>query len=245
MSDFIFEPHSRAAIIGCTGGIGTAVLNNLIQNKSLQTLYAFSRSGKTYKDDRIVPGCIDLEDEKTIEQAASRISEPLDFVFIATGVLHGQGLEPEKALRDIDALQLSRSYQINAIGPALIGKHFLPLMNKERKSVFAALSARVGSTSDNNDIGGWYAYRASKAALNMILKNFSIEMGRKNKNLVITGLQPGTVDTELSKPFQGFVDENHLFTPEFAASSLLNVLNNLEPKDSGKLYDWQGEEFAP
>lgn len=246
MSDYKFKPQSRAAVIGSTGGIGSAILDKLLEDENLSAIYAFSRSGKDYDDERIKSASLDLEDEESIEQAASQIEGKLDLVFLATGVLHEDDkLSPEKAIKDLEADQLSYSYRINAVGPALIGKYFLPLMNDKNKSVFAALSARVGSISDNNDIGGWYAYRASKAALNMILKNFSIEMRRKNKHLVITGLQPGTVDTRLSEPFQHFVDEDKLFSPDFAAKSLLEVLNDLTPENSGKLYDWRGEEFSP
>ena len=248
MSAYDFPYGAKAAVIGSTGGIGSAILDQLASSENLQDIYAFSRSGhdhSEYDDGRIIPEKLDFEDENSIKNAAKIIDGKLDFVFIATGVLHGQGLEPEKAIKDLDPDQLSKSYAVNAIGPALIGKHFLPLMRDDRRAVFAALSARVGSISDNNDVGGWCAYRASKAGLNMILKNFSIEMGRKNKHLIITGLQPGTVDTRLSEPFQKFVKDDHLFAPEFAAKSLLKVLNDLSPDQSGRLFDWQGEKFAP
>ena len=246
MTAYQFETNAQIAVIGASGGIGSAVLEQLKGDENIDTIYAFARSDQELDDDKIVTGHIDITDESSIKKAAGQIDGNLDMVFIATGILHENGkLKPEKSVKDLDIDSLDTSYLINAIGPALVGKHFLPLMRDDRKSVFAALSARVGSISDNNTIGGWYGYRASKAALNMFLKNFAIEFGRKNKNLVVTGLQPGTVDTQLSEPFQHFVDDDHLFTPEFSARSLLETLNSLSPQDSGKLYDWNGEEFAP
>lgn len=246
MSSYSFESHAQIAVVGASGGIGSAITSSLSEDENVKKIYAFSRSGLKNAPDKVVSEKIDLEDESSIKNAAGKINGELDLVFVATGILHEDGkLSPEKSAKDLEADMLGYSYRINAIGPALVGKHFLPLMREDRKSVFAALSARVGSISDNNSIGGWYGYRASKAALNMFLKNFAIEFGRKNKNLVVTGLQPGTVDTQLSKPFQHYVDDDHLFTPEFAANSLLETLESLTPKDSGRLFDWQGQEFAP
>jgi NAD(P)-dependent dehydrogenase (short-subunit alcohol dehydrogenase family) len=132
------------------------------------------------------------------------------------------------------------SFLINTIGPAMCAKYFLPLLRRDEKAVFAALSARVGSISDNR-MGGWYAYRASKAALNMILKTLSIEYGRRFKQAVIAGLHPGTVDTNLSKPFQSNVQPGKLFTPELAAKQLVDVIDGLTPEDSGYLFDWAGK----
>jgi len=121
----------------------------------------------------------------------------------------------------------------------MTAKYFVPLLRRDEKAVFAALSARVGSISDNR-LGGWYAYRASKAALNMVLKTLAIEIGRRFKNQIIVGLHPGTVDTDLSKPFQGNVPEGKLFTAEFSAEKLLDVVDGLSAEDSGNLFDWAG-----
>ena len=247
MSDYNFEDNANIAVFGSTGGIGSAILKELEEDPKVNQIYAFSRSGQDDSEcGKTISKSFDLRDETSIEKAAEIVESNLDMVFVATGVLHEDDvLEPEKAIRDLTPEQLKFSYEINTIGPALIGKHFLPKMRSDRKSVFAVLSARVGSISDNNDIGGWYAYRASKAALNMIVKNFSIELGRKNKHLVVTGLQPGTVDTNLSDPFQHFVKDDHIFTPQFAATSLLATLDKLSASESGRLFDWQGEEFQP
>ena len=146
-----------------------------------------------------------IEDEEIVSEYADRAARhsPLDAVIVATGVLHDdQGLRPEKRLADINAASLARAFEVNAIGPALIAKHFLPLLRRDRKTVFVALSARVGSISDNR-LGGWSAYRASKAALNMLLKTAAIEHRRSHPDSVVAAVHPGTVDTRLSAPFSG------------------------------------------
>jgi NAD(P)-dependent dehydrogenase (short-subunit alcohol dehydrogenase family) len=145
-------------------------------------------------------------------------------------------------MRALTSDGLAKSFESNVIGPAMSAKYLVPLLRRDSKAVFATLSARVGSISDNR-LGGWYAYRASKAALNMILKTLSIEVGRRFKNQLIIGLHPGTVDTNLSKPFQGNVPEGKLFTPEYSAGKLLEVVDGLSAADSGNLYDWAGERI--
>ena len=166
-------------------------------------------------------------------------------MIVTSGILHdGAALGPEKTWRHLDAEALGQVYRINTVGPALIGKHFLPLLAKDRKSLFAALSARVGSIGDNQ-LGGWHAYRASKAALNMILKNFAIELARKNPDAICIGLHPGTTDTNLSKPFQGHVPSDKLFTPDYAAGRLLTVIDTATTEDSGDVLAWDGETIPP
>ena len=161
------------------------------------------------------------------EAAAEAVGKPLDLVIVATGLLHAEdGFGPEKSLRDLDADALARSYAVNTIGPALVAKHFLPLMRRDGKSVFAALSARVGSISDNG-VGGWYGYRAAKAALNQMLKTASIEHARRWPEGVVVGLHPGTVDTGLSKPFQRNVADGKLFDAAYSAGAMLDVLDGL------------------
>ena len=137
---------------------------------------------------------------------------------------------------------MEQAFRLNTIGPALIAKHVLPLLQRDRASIFAALSARVGSIGDNR-LGGWHSYRASKAALNMLIRNFAIEMGRTHKQASIVGLHPGTVDTALSAPFQSGLPEGQLTQAEDAAQNLLSVLAGLSPEDSGKLFDWRGDEI--
>lgn len=188
----------------------------------------------------------DLGDEASIARAAKlTVSEPPDLVIVASGVLTlADGAGPERSLRQLDPGVMEEVFRVNTIGPALVAKHMLPLMPRDRRCVFAALSARVGSISDNR-LGGWHSYRASKAALNMLVRNFAIEMGRTHKQSVVTALHPGTVDTALSEPFQSGLPDGQLTTPAEAAANLLDVIDGLGPEDSGKLFDWKGEEIAP
>ncbi len=151
---------------------------------------------------------------------------------------------PEKSLREIDNIKFLKILQINTIGPALIAKYFILKLNKDEESIFAAISARVGSISDNR-LGGWYSYRASKSALNMILKNLAIELKRTNKLAKIIGLHPGTVDSNLSKPFQISVAKEKLFSPSYSAQKLLDVINQSKDEDSGKIFDFNNIEINP
>jgi NAD(P)-dependent dehydrogenase (short-subunit alcohol dehydrogenase family) len=144
----------------------------------------------------------------------------------------------------LDADWLMRQYAVNAIGPALVAKHFLPLMPKAGRCVFAVLSARVGSIGDNK-LGGWYGYRAAKAALNQLIRTLAIEERRRNDRSIVVGLHPGTVDTDLSKPFQANVRADQLFAPDRAAVQLLDVIEGLKAPDSGRLFDWEGKEITP
>ena len=189
---------------------------------------------------------INYQDETSIEESALVASKdkPIDMVIIATGILHEGKLMPEKSLKDLSAEKLQRLFEVNTIVPLLIAKHFLPKLSRETRSIFATLSARVGSISDNQ-LGGWYSYRASKAALNMIIKNIAIEISRFNKKAIIVGLHPGTVDSNLSKPFQGNVPDGKLFTPEYSTQKLLEVLTSLTSKQSGKCFAWDGKEILP
>ena len=151
---------------------------------------------------------------------------------------------PEKSLRELSLEKFQRLFLVNTIIPALIAKHFCPYLNKETPSVFAALSARVGSISDNQ-LGGWYSYRSSKAALNMIIKNTAIEINRTNKQAIIVGIHPGTVNSNLSKPFQKNVPKEKLFSPNFAAEKIYQVITQLSSQSSGKCFAWDNTEILP
>ncbi len=194
---------------------------------------------------KVVACHIDIVDETSIETLANLVQPqgPLDLVLVATGVLHaGSALQPEKSWRSLDAATLARSLQINAIGPTLVAKHFLELLVTGHKSVFAALSARVGSIEDNR-LGGWHSYRASKAALNMLMRNCAIELARRNPAAICVSLHPGTVDTALSKPFQANVPQGKLFTSRFAAAQLLGVVDRLDAAANGGFYAWDGQRI--
>lgn len=235
-------PNLNIAIIGASGGIGSALVK-LLSEEPLNTVHAFSRSEIVNKIPKVHYGSIDFTNEISISEAAQEASKsgPLDMVMIASGVLHGTGMMPEKALSDLSATNFERNFLVNIIGPALVAKHFLPKLQSNKRAVFAALSARVGSISDNR-LGGWYAYRASKAALNMFIKTSSIEIARHQKKAIVVGLHPGTVATSLSEPFQSRVPNDRLFSADYSASRLIAVLAGLTPEDTGKVFAWDGSE---
>jgi NAD(P)-dependent dehydrogenase (short-subunit alcohol dehydrogenase family) len=229
---------AKAVVIGAGGGIGAALVAALINSGEFEVVHALSRHPVQRGD------VIDVTDEDSIAAAAARIGAPVDLVIVATGMLHEAGRMPEKSLRALDSAALARIFAVNTIGPALVLKHFAPLLARDRRSVIGVLSARVGSISDNRS-GGWYGYRASKAALNMIVKCAAIEIARTRPQAICVALHPGTVDTPLSVPFQGNVPTHRLFTPEHSARSLLAVLGGLGTVDSGRIFAWDGEEIAP
>lgn len=207
---------------------------------------AFSRADPKIEHAKVRWNQVHLEDEATIASAAAAAKAhcgELDLAIVATGILHdGTALHPEKTWRSLNAETLARAFHVNAIGPALVAKHFLPLLTRERKSIFAALSARVGSIEDNQ-LGGWYAYRASKAALNSMVRSLSIELARRNAHAVCVTLHPGTVDTALSKPFQRGTSVQTLFTPHDSATKLLSVMDSLTVSDSGQFFAWDGSRI--
>lgn len=223
----------RAVVIGASGGIGAAVAAALREEGA--EVHALSRSG---------PDPIDVTDEASVAAAAARVAGLIDLAFVATGLLHRGDRGPEKTWRELDPDWMAENFRVNAIGPAIVAKHFLPLLPRDRRAVFAVLSARVGSISDNK-LGGWYGYRASKAALNQLVRTLAVEERRRAPQAILVALHPGTVDTGLSRPFQGNVQPGRLFAPDRAAVQLLDLLDGLKPADSGKLFDWEGKEVAP
>ena len=225
----------KAIVIGASGGIGSALAAELE-----------ARGSEIVRLSRRSEPALDLEDDETIARAAAACAgqAPFDLILIATGLLHSQGVTPEKSLRQIDSAALARLYRVNAIGPAVVMRHFLPLLARDRRGVVAALSARVGSIGDNR-LGGWVGYRSSKTALNQIIKTLSIELGRTHPDAILVGLHPGTVETDLSAPFQRNVERSSLFTPARSATHLIDVIDRLTTADSGGCFDWAGERIAP
>ena len=226
-------PPMPAIVIGSTGGIGAALVRAL-EARGVP-VDALSRSGAA---------AIDILDEPSIAAAAARIAAPPRLIVVATGMLHEPGLMPERAIRDLDGARLARSFAVNAIGPALVAKHFLPLLPREGRSVFAVLGARVGSIGDNR-AGGWTGYRMAKAALAMLVRNLAIDTSRRAPDAICVGIHPGTVETALSGPFRRNLPDGQLTTPDVAAGHLLRVIAGLTPADSGNMLAWDGSTIAP
>jgi NAD(P)-dependent dehydrogenase (short-subunit alcohol dehydrogenase family) len=236
------HPESNVAVIGASGGIGRAFVELLADDIGVRQVHAMCRVPGEWQESKVVSHRLDLMDEESIEAAAAAAicEAPLDLVIVATGILHrGERIRPEKAMREIDPESLAEVMAVNAIGPSLAAKHFLPRLRRRHKAVFAALSARVGSISDNR-LGGWTAYRMSKAALNMLVRTTAIEQARTARDSVVVALHPGTVSTELSQPFTGRVPESKLFTPQIAATRLLGVLDGLVPDQTGGFFAYDG-----
>ncbi|MEM9493690.1 MAG: SDR family NAD(P)-dependent oxidoreductase, partial [Myxococcota bacterium] len=186
---------------------------------------------------------LDVRDEERIAAAAEQVGRHcahLHLVLNVSGVLHGPELQPEKRLEHVSGAALAHGFAINAFAPLLMARHFFALLKHRERAVIANLSARVGSISDNR-LGGWYTYRASKAAQNMMTKTLSIELARRAPNIVCVALHPGTVDTELSRPFQRNVPAERLFAPERAVSQLLAIIDSLTPEQSGQFLAWDGQ----
>lgn len=230
-----------AIVFGASGAVGSALCLQLL-NRGVKRIHAGTRGGDVPDSAAIHPFFFDLDDENSISSAASDLDDASpDLIFVATGALTlDTGDGPERSYRRLDEKVMERIFRLNTIGPAMIAKHFLPLLPRDRRSVFAALSARVGSISDNR-LGGWHSYRASKAALNMLLRNFAIELSRTHKRSIVVGLHPGTVDSRLSRPFQANLPDGQLTAPEEAAADLLDVLCRLEPDQSGHVFDYAGK----
>ena len=218
-----------AVVIGATGGIGAA-LSDALERDSEPVM----RLGR-----RTEPR-LDLLEEASIAAAAARIGPGLALVIDATGFLHDERYQPEKSLRQIDPTHMALSFAINATGPALLMKHFLPLLARDRRAVFATLSARVGSISHNR-LGGWYSYRAAKAALNQIVRSAAIELARTHRLAICVALHPGTANTGLSGPFAKAGLE--VQTPHQAAERLVGVIDALTPSKTGLLLDHQGAQI--
>lgn len=232
------DTHSLALIIGSGGGLGAALLTQLESDASYTQAIGLSRSTEV---------SVDYLDESSIAEAAESIAtlcatsgRELRLLVVATGFLHGDAGQPERSFTQLDTAYLSHVFQINTLGPALVMKHFLPLLPKTGRCVAGFISAKVGSIGDNA-LGGWYGYRASKAALNQLVKTASIELTRRNKDSICVSLHPGTVATALSEPFAK--TGLNVRPASEAAADLLAVLAGLNPADTGCLIDYQGQKL--
>ncbi len=222
-----------AIIIGASGGIGRAFCKLLKANPQFDRVIGCLRDGS-------MGLACDPTNADDLASLADRIGGTVHQIIVTAGMLHDEHQQPEKSWRALNTDDLARSFAINSIAPVMAIKALLPLIPRNERTVIAALSARVGSISDNRT-GGWYGYRASKAALNQLIRTLAIELGRSHPLLICAALHPGTVDTTMSKPFQRGVVPDKLFTAEFSAQSMLSVLGNLTPEQSGRVFGWDGQ----
>ncbi|MBS9404492.1 SDR family NAD(P)-dependent oxidoreductase [Halomonas sp. TRM85114] len=232
-----------ALVIGASGGIGRAVTDAVLASERPGSVVGVSRQKTSHPDPRFESLVLDVGQTDGLAALESHLEgRPLHFVFNAIGILHDvdSGIAPEKKLADLDAEAMTRLFHINAITPALLLKALEGNFKGRHTALFASLSARVGSIGDNH-LGGWYAYRASKAAHNMLMKTAAVELRRLNPEMTVVCLHPGTTDTALSLPFQERVPEGKLFTPSFVAERLLAVLDKLPKQESGLFLDWAGK----
>ena len=223
-SDDETTSHNRALVIGASGGIGAALCAALSERGYDVT--GLSRSGDG----------IDFAEPDSVTSRLEALSGPFGMILVASGVLAPEGARPEKSLAEIDASRMAEVMTANAIGPALVLRHAPRLLPRNGRSVVGVLTARVGSIGDNR-LGGWYSYRASKAAANQIVHTAAIEIARTHPGAVVVALHPGTVATEFTRDYPA----HRKVAPAEAAGNLLGVLDGLEPQQTGQFFDWAGE----
>jgi len=246
--------EANVLIVGASGGIGLGFVQALLPDPRVARIYATYRQPQTaaaliqlaqQHPARLSCLALDLTDEAQvvagIEQIRAQVAQ-LHLVINCVGLLHAGPLQPEKSLRQINPEHLLQYFQVNAVGAILLAKHLLPLLSHSDRSLFATISAKIGSIGDNR-LGGWYGYRASKAALNMLIRTAAIEYGRKSPKTILVLLHPGTTDTRLSEPFQRNVPPQKLFPVERTVSQLLTVLADLNIEDSGQFFSWDGSRL--
>lgn len=253
MSVFSGIESINALVVGASQGVGLGFVRHLLADARIGRVYATYRGNlplalselEIEHPDRLTPIPLDVTDEAQIQSAIAQIqtqTPQLHCVIYSVGVLHEGTLQPEKSLQQIDADHLLRYFQVNSIGAVLLAKHLLPLLKHGDRSVFASISAKVGSIGDNQ-LGGWYGYRASKAALNMFMRTVAIEYSRKSSKTIVALLHPGTTNTRLSKPFQRNVPPEKLFAVERTVRQLFAVIEGLQPEDSGQFFSWDGSRL--
>lgn len=242
--------NGRAAVVvGASGGIGLAITRQLMQRQSFERVYATCRQPAEAKDlfdtddGRLSVLKVDITCETELHDLAKHISgngHHLELVINCAGILHEAKVQPEKALSQCRQDSLMRLFLVNSTGPLLLAKALIPLMPRNRPGHFVVLSAMVGSIGDNR-LGGWYGYRASKAALNQLMRTLAIECRRSHPQLCITSIHPGTTDTSLSRPFQTNVTPGKLYTPDQTAARILQVMGAGQAEQSGRFVSWDGE----
>ena len=269
MSVVVGVEQANVLIVGASRGIGFGFVQALLQNDDIVKIFAAYRCRELASEllaladkhrERLICLSMDITDEAQITQAVQQMgaaANKLHLVINCVGVLHQGSLQPEKNLSQIDADHLQYYFQVNSIGAVLLAKHLVPLLRHSDRSIYASISAKIGSIGDNR-LGGWYGYRASKAALknlpeeapaavlsklNMLMRTVAIEYGRKCPQAIVVMLHPGTTNTRLSKPFQKNVPPEKLFSIERTVSQLLAVLEELDADDSGQFLSWEGRRL--
>jgi NAD(P)-dependent dehydrogenase (short-subunit alcohol dehydrogenase family) len=254
MSFFHENYPINTLIVGASRGIGLGFVRKLLSDDTVGKIYATYRQPETATElitlanaypDKLTCFVMDITDESQMEICTQKMRADIDKLHLAVncvGILHDPSLQPEKSLRHINSENLLRYFQINSIASVLLAKHLLPLFKHPEPSVFACISAKVGSIGDNK-LGGWYGYRASKAALNMLMRTTAIEYKRSSPKTIIATLHPGTTDTQLSQPFQKNVPPEKLFSVERTVSQLMDVIENLKDGDSGEFFSWDGSKL--
>jgi len=244
----------QALVVGANRGIGLGFVRYLLlQDDRVKHLYATHRQPpspalvalREQFPDRLSLLRLDITSEADISSALQQIHQEvqsLHLVVYCVGFLHEGPIQPEKGLQQIQADHLLRYFQVNSIGAVLLAKHLVPLLKHPDRSVFASISAKVGSIGDNQ-LGGWYGYRASKAALNMLIRTTAIEYSRKSPKTLVALLHPGTTDTDLSLPFQRNVPPQKLFSVERTVAQLMQVIDGLQPEDHGQFFAWDGSRL--
>jgi NAD(P)-dependent dehydrogenase (short-subunit alcohol dehydrogenase family) len=248
---------TRTALVqGASRGLGLAFVEALLARPDVDRVVATSREPEASEDltrlraehgDALVTTRLDVADEGSIAEAAeevkTRSGPQLHWLINCAGLLHrGRSVRPEKKLEDVDPKRLHEIFEVNAYGPLLVAKHFLAFLRHEDRAVLANVSARVGSIEDNR-LGGWYGYRASKAAQNMFTRTLALETARRAPRLICLALHPGTVETELSRPFRRNVPTERLFDPQRAAAQLLQVMDAASEADNGRFLTWDGRSI--
>ncbi|NEQ50281.1 MAG: SDR family NAD(P)-dependent oxidoreductase [Leptolyngbya sp. SIO3F4] len=253
MTIFSEIQSGHALVIGGNRGIGLGFVHQLLNDARFSQVFATYRTESTAsellqlarKNKKLHCIAIDVTDESQIESGLAQVralTPQLHFAINCVGFLHDGLITPEKALRQLNSDNLVRYFQVNSIGAALLAKHLLPLLNHKQPNIFATISAKIGSIEDNH-LGGWYGYRASKAALNMFLKTAAIEYSRRSKQTAIVMLHPGTTDTRLSEPFQRGVPPEKLFPVSKTVGLLMEVLGQVTLKDNGSFFSWDGKRL--
>jgi len=243
---------SNALVIGGGRGIGLALTTALLSEEQTSSVTVTTRSessgqsAESLASKKLHTARLDVTDDDAIAAFADRIGQDLpvpDLVIHAAGILHEGELQPEKSLRQCKRESLQRVFEVNSIGPLMVARALIPKMSRTHAGHYAFLSAMVGSISDNR-LGGWYAYRASKAALNQFVRTMAIECRRTHSGLCLTAIHPGTTDTGLSRPFQSNVKPGKLYTPEQSAGRIIDVVRSGSPEDSGRFVNWDGNPIA-